>query len=191
MGKLILVRHAESEGNRDRRFTTSPSVPITELGRQQARDAARRIRVLFRPVIVVASPYARAQQTASIIAGELALPIEVEHDFREQSYGDLAGLPYEEVTKHPAFLPERPWSWTPPGGESPEQVLQRSAPALDRVASRFPDDELVIVSHGAVMRTLWAYLTGDWHTAHVPRNCGIVLVEHAAGRYSGVKILDE
>jgi len=34
MGKLIMVRHGESEGNRDRRFTISPEVPLTDLGRQ-------------------------------------------------------------------------------------------------------------------------------------------------------------
>ena len=40
MGKLILVRHGESEGNALRRFTDSPEVNITELGRRQALEAA-------------------------------------------------------------------------------------------------------------------------------------------------------
>jgi len=191
MGKLILVRHAESEGNRDRRFTTSPAVPITGLGRQQAHAAALRIRELYRPMTVIASPFIRAHQTATIIADAFGLPVEVEHDFREQSFGDLAGKPYESVSLDPSYQPERAWEWTPPGGESAQQVLQRTAPALDRVVRRYPGDEVVMVSHGAVMRTLWVYITGNWVGAHVPKNCGIVLVEHTAGRYSPPKILDD
>ncbi|MGH7865474.1 MAG: histidine phosphatase family protein [Candidatus Binataceae bacterium] len=191
MGRLILVRHAESEGNRDRRFTTSSAVPITALGRQQARTAALRILKSFRPVIVVASPFARALQTATIIADVLGLPVELEHDFREQSFGDLAGKPYDVVSLESTYEPERAWEWTPPGGESARQVLERTAPALDRVARRYAGDDVVLVSHGAVMRTLWAHVTGDWTNAHAPRNCGIVLVEHTAGRYSPPEILDD
>jgi probable phosphoglycerate mutase len=189
MGNLILVRHAESEGNRDRRFTTSPDVPITALGREQARAAAEKIRSLYRPVLVIASPFRRARETAQIVAAELGLPLELEPDFREQSYGDLAGKPYETVSLDPAFIPERSWEWTPPGGESSDQVVRRTAPALDRVARRFAADDVVIVSHGAVMRTLWAYVTGNWVGAHVPPNCGIVVIAHDAGRYLPPRIV--
>jgi hypothetical protein len=33
------------------------------------------------------------------------------------------------------------------------------------------------------MRAVWAHVTGSWENAHVPPNCGIVVIEHAAGRY--------
>src|SRR5581483_1619051 len=95
MGKLILVRHGESEGNRIRHFTTSPEAPITELGRRQAREAAERIKAMFRPSLVIASPYYRARETARIIADHLGLAVEIEQAFREQSLGQLAGKPYD------------------------------------------------------------------------------------------------
>ncbi len=183
MGKLILVRHGESEGNRIRRFTTSPEAAITDLGRRQAYDAARLIREKFRPELVIASPYARAHETARIIAGELGLPIEIEPDFREQSLGQLAGQPYDVVLNDPTFVRERSWEWRPPGGESHQDVLARTGPLLDRVALRFAESEVVIVSHGGVMRSLWAHVTGAWHDAHIPANCGIVLIEHERGSY--------
>src|SRR6266852_4738195 len=80
MGKLIMVRHGESEGNRDRRFNVTPDIPITELGRKQAQEAAERIARMFRPEAIIASPYLRARQTAEIIAEPLGLPVEVVDD---------------------------------------------------------------------------------------------------------------
>jgi broad specificity phosphatase PhoE len=189
MGKIILIRHGESEGNRIRHFTTSPNAPITDLGRRQALEAALRIESLFKPSLVVASPYFRARETARIIAEHLGLEIMIEHDFREQSLGAFAGKPYESVREDPEFRPDRPWEWRPPGGESQQDVLLRTAPALDRMARMHPDSELVIVSHGGVMRAMWAYVTGRWEDAHVPPNCGIVVVEHDGSRYKEPRVV--
>lgn len=189
MGKLIMVRHGESEGNAIRRFTTSGEAKITELGRRQAHEAALRIKLKFQPTLVIASTFARARETGLIIAGLLRIPIEYEAEFREQSLGDLAGQPYESIANDPTFDPKRPWVWRPPAGESPEDVLRRVAPALDRVAGRHPEDEIVIVSHGGVMRSVWAHVTGKWENAHVPPNCGIVVIEHESGRYREPEVM--
>jgi broad specificity phosphatase PhoE len=183
MGKLIMVRHGESEGNAIRRFTTSGEAKITDLGRRQAMEAAQKIKIKFHPIRVIASTYARARETGLIIAAELAIPIEYEAEFREQSLGDLAGQPYESIANDPTFDPKRSWVWRAPNGESHEDVLKRVAPVLDDVAKKYPDDEVVIVSHGGVMRSVWAHVTGQWENAHVPPNCGIVVIEHQGGRY--------
>ena len=95
MGKLIMVRHGESEGNAIRRFTTSGEAKITDLGRRQAHEAAIRIKLKFKPTLVIASTFARARETGRIIADHLGIPIEYEAEFREMSLGDLAGKPYE------------------------------------------------------------------------------------------------
>ena len=178
MGKLILVRHAESEGNRIRHFTNSPDAAITELGRQQAHEAALKIKAGFRPHRVIASPYFRTRETARIIAVEFNLPVEIEPEFREQNLGAVAGKPYEFVRGDPSFDPARSWDWRPPGGESHADVRRRSAPVLDQIARACPDREIVIVSHGGVMRALWAHVTGVWDGAHIPANCGIIVIEH-------------
>ena len=78
MGKLIMVRHGESEGNAIRRFTTSGEAKITDLGRRQALEAAVRIKLKFQPILVIASTFARARETGLIIAAELGIPIEYE-----------------------------------------------------------------------------------------------------------------
>jgi broad specificity phosphatase PhoE len=189
MGKLIMVRHGESEGNAIRRFTTSGDAKITELGRRQAHEAALRIKLKFQPTLLIASTFARARETGRIIAGVLRIPIEYEAEFREQSLGDLAGQPYESVANDPTFDPKRSWVWRAPGGESHEDVLRRVAPVLDRVARQYPNDEIVIVSHGGVMRSVWAHVTGKWENAHVPPNCGIVVIEHESGRYRDPEVV--
>lgn len=182
MGKLIMVRHGESEGNRDRRFTISPEVPLTELGRQQAHEAAKRIAERFAPERIISSPYRRAHQTSEIIASELGLPIEVVHDLHERELGVLKGESYDLLRdlagQDSGYDPKRGWLWRPEGGESYEDVRQRVSVAIEDLRRRYPDQELVVVSHGGVMLSLWAHLTQTWENAHIPDNCEIVLIEH-------------
>ncbi len=195
MGKLIMVRHGESEGNRDRRFTISPEVPLTELGRQQAREAAQRIAKRFAPERIISSPYRRARQTSDIIASELGLPIEVVHDLHERDLGVLKGESYDLLRdlagQDSGYDPKRGWLWRPEGGESYEDVRRRVSVAIDEIRWRYPDQELVVVSHGGVMLSMWAHLTGVWEDAHLPSNCGIVLIEHEPDRLHPPKIITE
>jgi broad specificity phosphatase PhoE len=195
MGKLIMVRHGESEGNRDRRFTISPEVPLTDLGRRQAFEVARRIAIRFKPQLVISSPYRRARQTSEIIAAELGLPIEVVHDLHERELGVLKGQSYDLLRdlagQDSGYDPKRGWLWRPEGGESYEDVRQRVIVAIEDIRRRYPDHELVVVSHGGVMLSMWAHLTGQWEGAHLPPNCGIVLIEHEADRLHPPQMLQE
>jgi len=190
MGKLILIRHGESTGNRERIFAVNPhALALTALGREQARDAARKIAALFKPELVVASSFVRARDTAAIIAGSLALPLEIEHDLHERNIGSFMGRPYESIAAAPGYDPQRPWLWTPPEGESYEDVKARAAPIADRLAHRGGD--VVVVSHGGVMMALWSHFTGSWEGVHVPPNCGIVVVDHTGGRYGKPQAIGE
>jgi ribonuclease H / adenosylcobalamin/alpha-ribazole phosphatase len=189
-GRLILVRHGESEGNRDRVFTTTPfELALTETGRRQAREAAARIAARFGPELVISSPYARARDTAQIIAVELELPLKVEHALHEREMGELKGQPYDSMFASPAFDPAQRWLWKPPGGESLEEVRQRTGPIIDRLVREHPMQDLVVVSHGGVMVSLWAHATGSWEGAVVPQNCGIIVIEHVAGRYKPPRVV--
>jgi len=181
--RFILVRHGESVGNRDQKFTTSHLSPLTDAGREQARVAARWIAERFRPGLIVVSPYLRTRQTGAIIAEHLGLAIEVEEDLREREMGILAGQPYPNILNDPTFDRERYWLWRPAGGENFEEVRLRAGRVLDRLTEIHQGRELVVVSHGGVMTALWAHATGTWRRARVPPNCGIMVAEHAEGRY--------
>jgi probable phosphoglycerate mutase len=185
VGRLLLIRHAESEGNRDQVFTATPYIGLTDRGRRQARAAGEWIRARHAPRVAVTSPYTRARETTEIITGVLALPTVVEPDLRERDYGTLAGQAY--ASPRPGYDRQRYWLWRPENGETLEEVLARVGAVLDRLADDAPDGEVVVVSHGAVMMAAQRHVTGTWPPAgRVVRNAGIVVVEHRDGRYHGV-----
>jgi broad specificity phosphatase PhoE len=192
MGKLILVRHGESSGNRDRVFALNPAdLPLTELGYRQAAEVAARIAVQFRPNAVMASPFLRARETARVIAENLGLPLEIEPRLYERDVGILVGRSYDSLAGSPGYDRQSPWKWRPEGGESYEDVRARVAPVLDRLAVTHFERDIVIVSHGGVMQTLWAHVTGQWQSAHVPPNCGLVVIGYGPEGYSTPQIMGD
>ena len=117
-GKLILVRHGESESNLARSFSASPDIELTASGVQQAYEAARRIKVRFTPEAVVSSHFRRARQTAEIIGAELNLPVEIVDEIHERDLGALRGHSYDMlralVKEAPDYDPSQGWLWRPP-----------------------------------------------------------------------------
>ena len=190
--RLILVRHGESEGNRDRTFTQSTDVPLTPRGREQAQAAAQRIAACYAPARVVSSPYTRARQTAEIIAEVIGLAVECEAALREQSFGIFAGQPYDALLSDAAYHEGPRWHWRPQGGESLIDVYERVVPAFERLALAGAGQDVVVVSHGGVMLALCAHLTGSWDDLNVTPNAGILFVEYSDGRYSRpIAVTDE
>jgi broad specificity phosphatase PhoE len=178
-GRLLLVRHGESEGNFERCFSPNPHIELTERGIEQAHAAGRRIGADRVPARIVSSPFRRALRTAQFIADQARFTgtIETERDLRERDIGELAGRPYSWMRDHPAYRPERFWEWRPAGGESLVDVQRRAAPVLDRLLAEISAGDVVLVSHGGVMLALCAHLEGSWTRPHVARNCEILIVE--------------
>lgn len=189
-GRLILVRHGESEGNRTRTFTMTPEVPLTSLGEEQARAAGSRIRDAFQAGRLVASPFRRAQQTAALIGEVLGLDIETEPDLRERDFGLFAGKPYDSLLQDPTFDASRRWEWRPEGGESLLEVCDRVVPVVRRLARESSGLDVVVVSHGGVMLALAAHFAGTWEGVEVASNCGVIVVEHQAGMFAAPYMLD-
>jgi 2,3-bisphosphoglycerate-dependent phosphoglycerate mutase len=191
MANLILVRHGQSAGNRDRIFAMDPhSLPLTELGYAQARAAARIIAEDFDAHVVISSPFVRARETARTIADALHLPVAVEPNLYERDVGAHKGLTYDSLEGAPDYDTLRPWAWRPREGESYLDVQARVAPILDRLAAEHPSEDVVIVSHGGVMMTLWAHVTGDWEAAPIAPNCGLIVVAHGPQGYGAPQIID-
>jgi len=182
-GRLILVRHGESEGNRARRFSRDPDIALTDTGVEQARTSGLLIARHFRPSSIVASSYHRARHTARIIAETIGFGGEVlvEPDLRERAIGELAGAPYNAMREHPEYDVARFWEWRPAGGESLLDVQLRAAPVLTRLTARHPGEDVVVVSHGGVMLALCAHVEGGWTRPRVARNCEVLVVSHAPG----------
>lgn len=185
MGTLILVRHGESLANRGRIFAEDHT-PLSDLGRKQALEVAGHLMARFHPRGLVSSPLVRARQTAEIIGQTLGLAVEIVPGLEEADFGFLKGQSYEVYHRHiltdPTFDRHAIWRWAPQGGESTEQAGRRVLPVLERLAQRFPTQEILVVCHGMLMVAIWALLHGKWGEFDVPPNCAVLTIEHAGTR---------
>ena len=111
----------------------------------------------------------------------LRLELEIIEGIHERNFGCLRGHPYarlpEMMAADPLFDGEKPWMWSPEGGESLEDVRRRAVAVLDEVRTRYRGQDVVVVCHGAVMLAISAHLAGSWDEAAVPANCGFLVVE--------------
>lgn len=159
--RLILVRHGETDWNREGRLQGGQDIPLNALGREQAAEAAGRLRALepgFAALDFIASPMQRARETMDILRRELALPAgayRVDERLRELTFGSWEGFTWKDVQKaerEQAQLRKRDkWGFVPPGGESYRMLAERVRPALAGLTR-----ETVIVSHGGVARAVLA-----------------------------------
>ena len=101
MSKLVLVRHGESQWNLENRFTGWIDIPITDKGREEARQAGEKIKgIKFDKAYT--SVLIRAIETLEIILKVIRqekLPTEKDQALNERHYGDLQGLNKAEMAK--------------------------------------------------------------------------------------------
>jgi broad specificity phosphatase PhoE len=159
--RLILVRHGETTGQSSIRYYGATDVPLSFVGRDQARAAAARIPgETFEAVW--ASSLSRSWQAARIIAPRH--PIRLEHDFREIDFGRWEGLTREEIeAADPALFAD--WQrdhggFEFPEGESRARFRARVEQGLDRLRGSGVRSVLV-VAHKGVVRTLLELVSGQ------------------------------
>ena len=186
MARLILIRHAESVANAERRFTHGPHELLSERGRAEARDRGLFVRERFAPEALYCSPFARAIETARLIGEALGLEPQRVDDLREQDFGRLRGQPYAVLDRDPERARSGRWHYRPPGGETLEEVTRRAGPALDGIAARHAGREVLVVSHGAVMAGLRVWIGAPPDAAPiVSANAGGYLLTRSGDRYAG------
>ncbi len=142
---LRFVRHGATSANAaGLRCGGDLDLPLTELGRDQARIAAQQIAGM-RPAVglIVTSDLDRTRETAAIIARSLpGVAVVVEPDFAERRLGQWNLLP---IARTQAWLEAR---CTPPGGESDDEFVDRIARALRRIKAQLPQRPLLVGSKG-------------------------------------------
>ena len=151
--RVYLIRHAETEWSRSGRHTGTTDLPLTDTGRQRARELEPLLaRANF--VLVLSSPLRRARQTAALAGfGERAV---IDDDLAEWNYGEYEGLTTEQIHQTaPGWMVFRDGG---PGGETPAQVGAR----VDRVIARIrsADGDVALFGHGHVLRVLAARWLG-------------------------------
>jgi broad specificity phosphatase PhoE len=175
--QLLLVRHGQSEWNADGRWQGQENPPLTDLGREQARRAARAVGAVDG---IHASPLQRAAETASILAEELGVgPVATSAGLMERHAGAWQGLTRREIEEDfPGFLAE---GRRPPGWEDDTAVRARVFEALDRIATEHPFGTVLAVAHAGVVFSVEEALGAPWERL---ANLGGRWLEHRAGRWN-------
>lgn len=145
---LYLVRHGETDWNLAHRIQGSTDIPLNDTGRRQAEKAGMLL-ARKRWDAILSSPLSRAYETASIIAAAtgLSAPTTV-GELVERNYGEAEGLTDAEIEAR--FPGETPV----PGREPRSAVVERVLPALMAIAEEHPDQAVIVVGHGGVIRSV-------------------------------------
>lgn len=150
--RLLLIRHAESEGNAEGRFQGHRDYPLSPRGVEQAQRLAARLKPRHLDHIY-ASPLLRANHTAQVVAeakgmAVLPLPGVMEYDF-----GELSGMNLTEIeARHPELAAAHrargrryvPW----PGEEGREVFRERVCSALWALEQEHESETIAVFSHG-------------------------------------------
>jgi broad specificity phosphatase PhoE len=154
---FYMVRHGETDWNRDRRFQGQIDIPLNPLGRLQAAGngrCLRNIRNNWADWRFVSSPLGRTRVTMQILRQELKLPpdgFDIDDRLIEVTFGEwerkrLADLAIE-FPDEVANRGRNKWEFVPPGGESYAQAVDRVSDFLNDVSG-----PSVIVCHGGIIR---------------------------------------
>jgi glucosyl-3-phosphoglycerate phosphatase len=183
--RLVLWRHGRTAWNVERRAQGTTDVPLDDVGRQQARDAAARLASL-QPSFIWSSDLARATATAAELAALTGLTVRTDARLEEINLGERQGLTLDELREqHPdvwrAFVAgaELPRA---KGGEIEPEVADRVSETMHEAIEQLTAGEVgVLVSHGVSIRVgLCRFLGlphGHWHTLAGVSNCAWVVVE--------------
>ncbi len=162
MTELILIRHGETDWNRELRFQGQIDVPLNATGHEQARRIG--LRLAQEDVhTLVCSDLMRAQQTALPVAqnraGERELQPLLNVALREQSFGVIEGLLVADIK---AKFPDEWAQWTLfdadfafVGGESVRQFHTRVLAAVRALALAYPQQTVAVVTHGGVLDMIY------------------------------------
>jgi probable phosphoglycerate mutase len=157
---IYLIRHGQTEFNREDRVQGRIDSPLTELGVAQARAMGERLRTIKAAEggawRLDASPLGRAQTTARIVAETAGLPApRTEARLIEVDYGLLEGLTRAELDERfPRFAGVTGVFGQAPGGETLEALLARVRGWLSDAQAVAAETHIVAVAHVGVIRAL-------------------------------------
>ncbi len=193
-GTAILMRHGETDWNRQGRVMGRHPVELTDHGRAQVAATAR-LAQSIKPDLIITSPLVRARQTAEILSAGLGgVEIIEDPDIAEVLYGRWEGMHYHELIDDPHYITYRksPIEHPTPGGETIPEVQARGVAAVMRTIEQHSGERVFFVSHGDIVRTvLCHFLKVELQHFHRLRidNAALSAIQ-IAGEFAEVKFLN-
>ena len=188
MSKIYIIRHGQTDLNKNHVLQGRVDEPLNEDGIRQAKAAAALLRSLDVSIDYVwSSPLQRAKDTAGIIVCK-DIPIQTDDCLLEMDYGpyegtDLTSPPPEIITFFGDFVNQP----APEGMESLSHVTQRLGGFLEELRSNPPEGNILISTHAIAMKGALEYLTpdskGSYWGKHI-KNCDIYVTTLEDGIYT-------
>ena len=185
---IVVVRHGETDWNREHRFQGHADPPLNDMGRSQALALADELRG-ERFAAAYTSPLRRAHETAAILAAELGLEAVASEPLQEVDVGSWSGLTRDEVE---STFPDGYARWLEYGhgwddGETYDELGERVVAALLDIAAGHPEEHVLAVTHGGPIRSALASADAvpfeeARRSIHVVGNCAVVRLAAQDGR---------
>jgi 2,3-bisphosphoglycerate-dependent phosphoglycerate mutase len=154
---IVLVRHGETDWNRDGRVQGHSDTPLNETGLLQAAELADVLRADGFSA-VYSSDLARARSTAAPVADRYSLEVTPHSGLRERHFGTWEGLRDVEIAERfPTAVADGRWG----DGETSEEMTQRVLDTLLGIARDHPGETVLVVSHGGPIRAVLRHATGN------------------------------
>ena len=183
MGKLVLVRHHESEWNKQGKWTGTRDVHLTPYGFQKSAEMGKLIQDIHFDH-AFASMQVRTIETLSSMLDGIVVPTEHAAALNERDYGDYTGKnkwDMEQLIGEDAFNKlRREWDYPVPNGETLKMVYERAVPFfLEHILPLLRQNKnVLVVSHGNTIRSLMKYIeqVPDDKVAHIAMLFGSIVI---------------
>lgn len=162
MAYLVLVRHGQSKYNEQNRFTGWKDVPLSKLGVEEAKNAAKKL-LGFKFDIAYTSVLKRAIKTLEIMMEGIKnpiIPVHKDKALNERDYGDLIGMNKDDARKkfgeEQVYIWRRSYDTRPPGGESLKDTAERALPYFNKyiLADLKKGNNVIVSAHGNSLRAI-------------------------------------
>jgi probable phosphoglycerate mutase len=195
----IFLRHGEADNNVNRILVGRHiESHLTENGRQQVRDTANYLKEIVVDKVFV-SPVIRARETAEIVCDVINLDYEIDERLYEIELGKLVGMNYEDIIEKHGNLFLKFYSGDEQmldnyGVESFTSVKMRIKHLLDEAIERYPDKNIIFVTHLDPIKAAISLLLDlkpealyQWHI----RNAALTILKHESKIFSlsGVNVM--
>ncbi|RYG60295.1 MAG: histidine phosphatase family protein, partial [Alphaproteobacteria bacterium] len=162
---FYFLRHGQTDWNLEGRMQGHTDIPLNATGLQQAQAAALKLKHL--PIThIVTSPLSRALKTAAIAAETLGLPLHIDSNLKERTFGSLEGSLRRDLMLQHNIAEHEPYDRIlPEDAEQWPATLSRAQAGIMQWLNAHPAETILFVGHGAFLRALHEALTSEYFEA--------------------------
>lgn len=186
--KLIVVRHGQTQWNKQKRLQGKTDIPLNDHGIGQAKALAQALKNFWLIDRIITSPLKRAKETAAFCAKLCDRPLEIDERLTEIDFGEWEGLTFDQIcVRYP--LEMSTWEKSPEtceisgAKENVADVHMRVNHFFDEMASINESKTVLCVSHSfpvklLIARALELPMSGTHHIALHNTSINVIQISH-------------